>query len=90
MARASHLCANSTTSSEKTSTSTLSRCESAPLRKSTRSSTENIVSLCLGSRTTPTTTRSNTAAAREMTSTWPFVTGSYEPGQIAVIKARRA
>ena len=41
--------------------------------------------MCCGLPTTPTTTRSKIAAARAITSTWPIVTGSYEPGQIAVI-----
>ena len=68
--------ANSTTRSENTSTSTLARSASASRRNSTRSSTENIVALCCGSRTTPTTTRSKIPAARRMMSRWPFVTGS--------------
>src|SRR6187397_1234864 len=68
--------ANSTTSSEKTSTSTLSWSRSASSRKATRSSTENIVCLWLGSRTTPTTTRSKISAERLMMSRWPSVTGS--------------
>src|SRR5215216_1148495 len=37
-----------------------------------------------GWSTTPTTTLSNTAEVRPMMSRWPFVTGSYEPGQTAV------
>jgi hypothetical protein len=42
----------------------------------TRSSRLNIGSLCCGLPTTPMTTRSKIAAARVITSTWPFVTGS--------------
>src|SRR5581483_6983968 len=53
-----------------------------------RSSVVNIGCLWCGLPTTPTTTRSNIPAARVITSTWPFVTGSYEPGQIAVITSR--
>src|SRR5579884_2381420 len=78
-------CANSTTSSRKTSTSTFSSPASASRRNATRSSTVNIGCLCAGLPTTPTTTRSKIPAARVITSTCPFVTGSYEPGQIAVI-----
>ena len=77
---ASHLRAKSTTSSLKTSTSTFSIPSSAWRRKSTRSSTENIGCLCCGAPTTPTTTRSKIPAARRITSTCPFVTGSYVPG----------
>jgi hypothetical protein len=68
--------ANSTTSSENTSTTTLSQAASASSRNATRCSTGNSVSLCCGFWTTPTTTRSKIDAARRMTSTCPFVTGS--------------
>ena len=68
--------ANSTTSSEKTSTSTFSRSPSASFRNSTRSSRLKSGVLCRGLATTPTTTRSKIAAARSITSTWPIVTGS--------------
>src|SRR5215213_9911774 len=43
-----------------------------------------------GRFTTPTTTLSNTLAARPMMSRWPKVTGSYEPGQTAVPALRLA
>ena len=56
----------------------------------TRSSIENSVFLWCGLPTTPTTTRSKIRAARVITSTCPLVTGSYEPGQIAVIIVRTA
>src|SRR5690242_10918377 len=82
-----HRRANSTTSSVNTSTSTFpgsSFSASAVRMKSTRSSTVNIVALCCGSRTTPTTTRSKISAVRRITSRCPYVTGSYAPGQIAV------
>src|SRR5215212_6735467 len=57
----------------------------------TRSSAGKIV-FCLrtGWLTTPTTTLSNTFAARPMMSRWPIVTGSYEPGQTAVPPLRSA
>jgi len=73
---ASHLCAKSTTSSEKTSTSTFSSPPTVSRKKPTRSSSVNIGALCWGLPTTPITTRSKIAAARVITSTWPFVTGS--------------
>src|SRR5581483_1978213 len=85
IAFASQRCANSTTSSRKTSISTLSSEPSATRRNSTRSSIVNIGCLCAGLPTTPTTTRSKMPAARVITSRCPFVTGSYEAGQIAVI-----
>ena len=72
--------AKSTTSSEKTSSSTFGTSASASRRNATRSSIENIVSLWRGAPTTPTTTRSNTAAARVTMSRWPSVTGSKVPG----------
>jgi hypothetical protein len=68
--------ANSTTSSEKTSTSTLSRSPTASCRNSTRSSRLKSGVLWRGLATTPTTTRSKIDAAREITSTCPIVTGS--------------
>src|SRR5919112_1066171 len=51
----------------------------------TRSSASKIV-FCLrtGWLTTPTTTLSNTFAARPMMSRWPIVIGSYDPGHTAV------
>src|SRR5436305_9832005 len=92
IAFASHLRAKSTTNSRKTSISTLPRPERASRRNSIRSSTVNVGCLWWGVPTTPTTTRSKIPAARVITSTCPFVTGSYEPGAIAVITAapRRA
>ena len=83
--RAPCLRAKSTTSSLNTSTTTLSSSESASSRNATRSSTVNSVCLCVGSRTTPTTTESKIAAARRITSTCPRVTGSNVPGLIATI-----
>src|SRR5205807_183300 len=62
---ASHLRAKSTTSSEKTSTSTLGRSERASRRNPTRSSSEKSGFLWRGSPTTPITSRSKIAAARE-------------------------
>ena len=53
-----------------------------------RSSMVNIVALWRGWRTTPTTTSSNSRAARRMMSRWPSVTGSYVPGQIAMLVLR--
>src|SRR5215213_7518296 len=57
----------------------------------TRSSAVKIV-FCLrtGWLTTPTTTLSNTFAARPMMSRWPIVIGSYDPGQTAVPPLRSA
>src|SRR5579885_912334 len=80
--------AKSTTSSRNASTSTLPRWESASFRSASRSSSENIGALCWGAPTTPATTRSKMRAARAITSTCPLVTGSYVPGQIAVITGR--
>jgi hypothetical protein len=57
----------------------------------TRSSALNSVSfLRTGWFTTPTTTLSNTLAARPMMSRWPIVIGSYDPGQTAVPPLRSA
>src|SRR6185437_1443591 len=50
-----------------------------------RSSSVNIVCLCRGWRTTATITRSNRPDARRITSRWPVVTGSYVPGQTAIV-----
>jgi hypothetical protein len=86
--RAPCLRAKSTTSSLKTSTTTFSTSATACSRNATRSSTEKVVCLCCGSRTTPTTTRSKIAAARRMTSTCPSVTGSKVPGLMATIGVR--
>src|SRR5689334_17294894 len=53
--------------------------------KLSRSSVENSVPpLRTGWLTIATTTSSNIAAARLITSRWPFVIGSYEPGQTAM------
>ena len=68
--------ANSTTSSQKTSTSTFGSSVSASSRKPTRSSRLKSGFLCCGVPTTPTTIRSKIADARLITSTWPKVTGS--------------
>src|SRR4051812_4554413 len=76
--------AKSTRSVSNTSTSTFSSFSVACRRNSLRSAAVNrVVGLRTGWFTTPTTTRSNTRAARWMMSTWPYVTGSYEPGQTA-------
>ena len=51
----------------------------------TRSSALNsVLPLRTGRLTTATITLSNIAEAREITSRWPKVTGSYEPGQTAM------
>src|SRR3954449_8875551 len=67
------------------STRTFSRCEVAFSMKRTRSSPVNMgLVLRTEELTTATISSSNIAAARPMTSTWPLVTGSYEPGQTAM------
>src|SRR3954449_7921708 len=77
--------ANSTISTSNEAERTLRRCSVASSMKLSRSSVENNVPpLRTGWLTTATTTSSNSAAARAMTSRWPFVIGSYEPGQTAM------
>jgi hypothetical protein len=82
--------AKSTTSSRNTSTSTFGTSVNTSRTSSMRVSSGKSGVLCCGLPTTPTTMRSKMAAARVITSMWPLVTGSYEPGQIAVITARTA
>ena len=82
---APHSRANSTTRVENPATTTFGKgasdfpqeLASAPRRRRT-------APCASGWRTTPTTTRSKRPAARRMTSRWPYVTGSYDPGQSAV------
>src|SRR3954454_16105172 len=77
--------ANSTISTSNEAERTLPRCSVASSMKLSRSSVENSVApLRTGWLTIATTTSSNSAAARAMTSRWPFVIGSYEPGQTAM------
>src|SRR5205085_204277 len=77
--------AKSTRSVSKAFTCTLPKSWTSASMNSTRSAAGNTgVCLRTGWFTTPTTTLSNTSAARLMMSTWPSVTGSYVPGQIAV------
>src|SRR5204863_837001 len=83
--------AKSTRSVSKTSTSTLSSFSVACRRNSLRSAAEkSVVGLRTGWFTTPTTTRLTTRAALAMMSTCPYVTGSYDPGQIATPPSRSA
>ena len=83
--------AKSTTSSLKTSTSTLSRCAEGPLTRSTRSSIGKVGDLCCGRADDADDDAVEDSRRRGViTSTCPFVTGSYEPGQIAVITCRTA
>src|SRR3954470_6087305 len=67
------------------STRTFSRCAVAFSMKRTRCSPVNMgCVLRTEAFTTATISSSNIAAARLITSTWPLVTGSYEPGQTAM------
>src|SRR3954454_20228728 len=77
--------AKSTTSVSKVFTCTLASSATCASMKPTRSSALNSV-FCLrtGWFTTATITLSNTPEQRRITSRWPNVTGSYDPGQIAV------
>src|SRR3954447_22824026 len=85
MARAPRRSANSTMSTSNDEDRTFGRCSVASSMKLSRSSVENSVPpLRTGWLTIATTTSSNSAAARAMTSRWPFVIGSYEPGQTAM------
>jgi hypothetical protein len=69
--------AKSTSSVSKTSISTFASFSVACRRKACRSwAVKRVFCLRTGWFTTPTTTRSNTRAARAMMSMWPFVTGS--------------
>src|SRR3954447_22282968 len=77
--------ANSTIRTSKEAERTFGRCSVASSMKLRRSSVVNSVPpLRTGWLTIATTTSSNSAAARLMTSRWPFVIGSYEPGQTAM------
>src|SRR5215207_9827346 len=77
--------AKSTISLSKVSTCTLGRCDVALRMNAQRSSALNSVLLLrTEALTTATTSSSNIGAARLMMSTWPWVTGSYEPGQTAM------
>src|SRR3712207_3066969 len=77
--------AKSTISLSKVSTRTLGRWPVASSMKAQRSSAENSdLLLRTEALTTATMNSSNIGAAREMTSTWPCVIGSYEPGQTAM------
>src|SRR3954454_7683274 len=85
IARAPTRSANSTISTSKESERTFGMCSVASSMKLSRSSVENSVPpLRTGWLTIATTTSSNSAAARAMTSRWPLVIGSYEPGQTAM------
>src|SRR5687768_14433710 len=85
IARAPTLWANSTTSTSNEADRTLPRWAIASSMKPSRSSVENSVPpLRTGWLTIATTTSSNIAAARWITSRCPFVIGSYEPGQTAM------
>src|SRR4051794_34209391 len=77
--------ANSTTSVSNVFTCTLGRSAISASMNPMRSSASNSV-FCLrtGWFTTATITLSNTPEQRLITSRWPNVTGSYEPGQIAI------
>src|SRR5450759_2599863 len=77
---ASHLRANSTTSSLNRSTTMLSWPQSASLRNASRSSGVNSGDLRCGTSIKPTMTRPNLLAPRLMMSRWPTVTGSKVPG----------
>src|SRR5215213_3180951 len=77
--------AKSTISLSKVSTRTLGRWLVASVMKPHRSSALNSVLLLrTEALTTATMNSSNIGAARLMTSTWPCVIGSYEPGQTAM------
>src|SRR3954454_22777040 len=77
--------ANSTISTSNDADLTFSRCSVASSMKLSRSSVENSVPpLRTGWLTIATTTSSNNAAARAITSRWPLVIGSYEPGHTAM------
>src|SRR6185436_2335976 len=77
--------AKSTTSLSNVSTRTLGRWLVASSMNATRSSALNSVLLLrTEALTTATISSSNIGAARLMTSTWPLVIGSYEPGQTAM------
>src|SRR3954470_15778592 len=85
IARAPTWWANSTISTSNESERTFSRCAIASSMKLSRSSVLNSVPpLRTGWLTIATTTSSNRAALRAITSRWPFVIGSYEPGQTAM------
>src|SRR3954468_15981087 len=77
--------ANSTTSVSNVFTCTLGRSAISASMNPMRSSASNSV-FCLrtGWFTTATITLSNTPEQRRITSRWPNVTGSYEPGHIAI------
>src|SRR6185312_5114351 len=85
MARAPRERANSTTSVVNPSTVMFDAESSEAWMNRMRSSSVNIVCLCRGWRTTATITRSNRPDARRITSRWPVVTGSYVPGQTAIV-----
>src|SRR3954470_17402107 len=85
IARAPTRSANSTIRTSKESDRTFDRCSVASSMKLSRSSVVNSVPpLRTGWFTIATTTSSNSTAARLITSRWPFVIGSYEPGQTAM------
>src|SRR3954470_21689440 len=85
IARAPTRSANSTIRTSKESERTFGRCSVASSMKLRRSSVVNSVPpLRTGWFTIATTTSSNSTAARLITSRWPFVIGSYEPGQTAM------
>ncbi len=72
--------AKSASNPRKSCTSTLSRCFVAATIICLRSSSVNSGSRFCGLTTTATSTRGKIAAARSMTSRWPSVSGSNEPG----------
>src|SRR4051812_15769104 len=85
IARAPTRCANSTMSTSNDAERTLPIGLVASSMKPSRSSVENsVLPLRTGWLTIATTTSSNIAEARPMTSRCPFVIGSYEPGQTAM------
>src|SRR3954453_11623312 len=85
IARAPTRCANSTMSTSNDAERTLPIGAVASSMKPSRSSVENsVLPLRTGWLTIATTTSSNMAEARLMTSRWPFVIGSYDPGQTAM------
>src|SRR3954452_21698952 len=77
--------AKSTTRLLKGSARTFSRWPTADSTKEQRSSaSKTVFPLRIGRLTTPTITSSYIFAARVMTSMWPRVIGSYEPGTTAI------
>src|SRR5918994_3723662 len=77
--------ANSTTRLENGSTRTFPRCDVAVSMKPIRSSAvKSDLLLRTDALTTATISSSNICEARVMTSTWPCVIGSHEPGQTAM------